>query len=388
MIYRTKRSLIDLYFENEAISQSELKLFEKGIDYYLKNEIEVKKKEKYFEESEDHFKIGSAVDCLLTEGQEVFNQLYYVSTLEKMPSDTMVSIVQMVYDTVRPNEDFVPVLDAYAQQIADACEFHAYQSRWGVEAKFNAVIREGNAYWIVLTESEGKTILTVDEMATIRYVNDTILQHPYLSILLRDAATSETMDVFFQLPVYFKSRIGDIDCKALLDMVIVNHETELITLYDFKTMWDSVVNFPYVVRKRRYDIQAAFYTDAIKKIMANGTIADVISQAYEMEEYNYSVYNYNIEGFHFIVQSTTHRNNAVIFDADSTLIDMGRNGRGELITPAIKVGDESNSFESNKIHAIKGYVDILPRLARFRQNASLQQHPNRISFDWFGEITN
>ena len=91
---------IDKYFESEALSQSVLKTLLGGLDTFLSNQEE--EQELYYKEK-GHFVIGSAVDCILTGQEGEFDKQYYVSQIEKKPSETEMSIIKMTFDDVVDN---------------------------------------------------------------------------------------------------------------------------------------------------------------------------------------------------------------------------------------------------------------------------------------------
>ena len=380
MIYRTSREKIDAYFESTAVSQSELKLLGKGIDYYLNNEVKIKE-EKYFDEPAEHFKIGSAVDCKITEGDDVFNKLYYISTLEKMPSDAMVSIVRQVYDAAhRLETPFEPIIDLYRELIIAACVAENYQPRWGEDAKVNAVKREGEAYWLEIANAGDRTILTIEEKVLIDRVVDSIKLHPEFANYYKRAEEGDGIDILFQFPLYFGFQ--EMNCKALLDIVIIDHPHRLIIPWDIKTLWDTVANFPSQSNKRRYDIQGSFYHNALVRL--KNRLTNSIVNNYDIEDYP-SVRDYQVDGFSFLVQSTTFNNNAVLFKMESSLLEMGKNGRSEMMMMAVEADTDEADVSYIKTKEVKGYTNLISEIRQFKQAPETKsKHPDIMSFDWYG----
>ena len=72
-------------------------------------------------------------------------------------------------------------------------------------------------------------------------------------------------------------------------------------------MGDQTIYFPKSLRQRRYDIQAAFYTEALKS----------------KKEYE----TYKILPFKFIVESTTNPGNPLVFTCNQELLEIGKSGR-------------------------------------------------------------
>lgn len=321
MIYRTSEEEINFYREAEGMNQSLLKLLTKGVSYFNENLTE-EQSELYFEEKE-HFLIGSAVDCKLTEGDEVFNARYYSTDDSKKPSDTIMSIIRMVFDDYKANysngDFFCTDLahDELYEAIISSIEFHQYQPKWGIPAKYKKVITDGSAYWNELVLSQGKTILSSDQYNLVNNIVDNLLHHPHTARIFSLAVDSYDYDIVYQFPIFFE--YNGVLCKGLLDMVFIDHINKTIAPVDLKTLFDYTVNFPATVRKRRYDFQASFYTEGIK---LNKPQLEVII--------NRPIGDYTFKPFTFIIESTKKPGNPLVFVCDDELIDIGKYGFNEL----------------------------------------------------------
>lgn len=374
MIYRTQREKINAYFDNvDAISQSQLKLFLGGIDKYLA-EQEAARKNEYYDEPADHFIIGSAVDCKLTEGEDAFKEQYHISTLDKKPSDKVISILRNAFDTVTQGlEEVTPVtvnnVTMYTDQVIAACEYENYQPRYGVDAKLNALAREGAAeYWNELIASANKQILTLENMALINRVVDSIKFAPEFAFLFNEALhvadDAPNIDIFFQVPIY--TQLNGIQVKALLDIVIVDHDRETIKVVDLKTMGDTVINFARQTRKRRYDIQIAFYNDLVEALRARGDLAVFLMNLYGVDGDRIGrVDSYHLDYPEFIVQSTKYANIPVTFQAHSSLLTMGRDGRTNIKMAYVNK-EESSKFYSMDMEDIYGYRYLLNEYSKYK----------------------
>lgn len=309
MIYRTTRKEEQEYRANEAISQSQLKLLLKGV--HLFNNVEDPSEDYYKEKS--HFIIGSAVDTMLTMGKEVCQEEYYISQCEKKPGDSIMSVIKEVYDTQYPLindlscEHFSsPWLKDYIIAIA---ENQGYQGNWKAETKYNKIISKGQDYWNDLVQSHGKQVLSMDQFLLIKSIYTSLLEHSHTAKYF-ELGNSNRYEIFYQLPLYF-NYLG-IDCKGLLDFCIVDHNLKDITPVDIKTMGDYVMNFPVSMFKRRYDIQAAFYTEALQRDHA-------FIEAYNLE-------GYTVQPFKFMVESTIAPGNPLVFTCTDEILRRGKTG--------------------------------------------------------------
>ena len=131
--------MVEDYYTNPAISQSQLKLL-LGPDPSIFNTIQ--EPDLYFEEKK-HFIIGDGVDIQLTRPIEEFNQKFHISNLQNKPSDTIKSIVNQVYDLVKEEVGSLAdkgLLRDHTFEIIDSCNDHNYQPNWKIETRIAKVV--------------------------------------------------------------------------------------------------------------------------------------------------------------------------------------------------------------------------------------------------------
>ena len=259
MLQITPQIQVDQYYESDALSQSTLKNLIKGLDYFLDQQ------EKEEDEKNDSFVIGSAVDCILTGNDEDFGNKFHISNMENSPSDAEMEIVNLVFQV---SEESRPTLEEYPEEILQACLQTGWQKNYKDQTKIDKIIEKGSLYFEELRRSYGKTIITAEQNRLI----DTIVKSLRESNNTKNFfdrelySNLENYTMFLQYPIYFK--IDSTDCKALLDMLICEVEDEILVLYpiDIKTTRFFTIDFPNAVRTYRYDLQAAWYTEALWSI--------------------------------------------------------------------------------------------------------------------------
>ena len=293
--------MVEDYYTNPAISQSQLKLL-LGPDPSIFNTIQ--EPDLYFEEKK-HFIIGNGVDIQLTQSLEAFNEKFHVSNIQNKPSDTIKSIINQVYDHVKEVYPNIETIQNYNNAILDSCNDHNYQPNWKDSTRVAKVV-EAWEYWEDLKAAEGKQILSQEENDLISQIVMSIRSNsvtgPYF-------IPQPNQEILYQYPIYFS--YNNVDCKALLDMVIIDHDKKTIQPIDIKTMGDQTLYFPKSLRQRRYDIQAAFYTQALFQ--------------WWIDNDRYT--DYRILNFKFIVESTTNPGNPLVFTCDEELLKIGNFGR-------------------------------------------------------------
>lgn len=322
VIIATKEEVQE-YYQSSALGQSKLKKLLGDLNSFNKEE----------DSSAEHFVIGSAVDCILTNSREAFEAEYYISEVEKLPSEAVIGILQSVHEDllqdyaehleviqgqdeplpVTPFIEFVGDLRNHSSYILDACERAEWQPRWGTEAKLKNIIEPGTEYFMDLCKAFGKRVISKSQANTINAIVASLENSPrtsgFFNRVFFEALPNIT--IYYQFPIYFEYR--GVQCKALLDIVIVERDAEgkilSISGVDLKTMNGNTYYFPSSIKARRYDIQAAWYTLALQHHFAVPEGSTVIRP------------------FQFVVESTTYQGKPLNYVVAESLLALGRYGR-------------------------------------------------------------
>jgi len=349
------------YYDNPAISQSRLKILLGEPSYFNVPEEQTL----YFQEKE-HFTIGSAVDCILTQGEKVFEDFYHVSSVENKPSDTIKSILHQVFDSVKTLfGENVGNITNYADIVLRCCNEHKYQSNWGDSTRINKIC-ESWEYWEDLKKSQNKTVLSLEEYAIVTKVVQSLQENIHTSKYFSEEGNVEILN---QLPIYFKYE--DIDCKALLDRVIINHDNKTIQPIDIKTTGESTFYFHKKIKKFGYYIQASWYTEALKHWVSDKKFS-----------------GYRILPFKFIVESTSNVGTPLIYTCSENLLKIGKEGRS-----AINLIGVTEEYEVSNItyEAIKGFDELIALYKYYLENGfevhkKIKENNSELIVDWEGII--
>lgn len=377
----TSNEEIEAYYASSDLSQSELKKLLKGISNFKESSENI--------DDKPNIIIGKAVDMILTGNKDEFENTFYVSNIEKMPSEAIVGIIRRVYGMleedydqyvakqltvndpvvvteennlvvdndsifetpVTPAEAIMP-FSMFAKQLLNnedyiiaACEEVNYQARWGREAKLKAIIEPGAEYFADLCKAYGKKVIDSTTNNTIQSIVMSLRTNSrtakYFDRKLFEA--HENVTFIYQLPIHFEYRC--INCKALLDLVVVVRDEEgriiLVEGIDLKTMHGNTYDFLNNIKSFRYDIQGAWYSLALT--------------------HEYALHNTpeKLAPFKFIVESTTFQGKPLVYTLDKTLLKIGKEGR-----PAFSYIDMAFVGEENKdvivvSKAILGYDNLI-----------------------------
>lgn len=321
MIYRHSPEQVQEYYERIGINQSALKLIlDEGIEMFLSQYPNVIKQNDLYYEEKKHFVIGSAVDTHMTHGEDIFKAKYHLSELTKKPGDKAMSVIKLAFD--KANQNFPAGVDAdmklYRSEVYEACNDQTfYMNRVNKEGNANLDTRidtllkdNGNAYWYDLIRAGDKQILSDSERTLIDSIIMSLTTHSHTAHLFKD---SDDVDIVYQFPLYWV--YDDVDCKGLIDIIIINHTQKRILPIDLKTIGDFVTKFNRAIKKRRYDIQASFYSYGLTQ--CTNELSTLIGK---------SLTGYTMANFAFIVESTIKPGCPLIFPLTTELLEVGSKG--------------------------------------------------------------
>jgi hypothetical protein len=355
-----KTEEIKEYYQSEALGQSKLKRLLGDLSNFNKEEDSTK----------EHFVIGSAVDCILTGEEGEFNAQYYVSDIEKKPSDSIIEILDKVYNylqadyqeyievtsgvvetedgelhTISSFDEFAGDLETWEHYILEATEITGWQPKWGNEAKLKNILGPGSEYFKDLCKAYGKQVLDKARKQTIDSIVHSLRTNQRTERFFDRTSweLNPLVTVHYQFPIYFEHK--GVDCKALLDMVFVERTSEgritAITGIDLKTMNGNTLNFHYSLKQRRYDIQAAWYTLALSKYFALDLDSDILKP------------------FMFVVESTTSIGKPLVFELAKEVMELGRIGRKAVKLVDTNLFNQDAFPQATLMESMMGYEDLL-----------------------------
>ena len=359
-----KREEVVEYFETNAASKSFITQLLKGP---AKQDLSKNKA----------VKMGSAVDSMLTQGKKAFDEEYYVTKV--VVRDNVREIIDHIFanqdnlfasqrlkegtTTLLENEDLV----------LDAADMYEYQPTYRAVTRVKNIIGkqgEGEVYFRELKESQGKTIISEDFMATVDAVCGSLKTSEVTRELFTAPERGSKIQIIYQVPIYWETTIKGsvVDCKSLLDIVVIDHDKKTVTPVDLKTTGDSLNSFDYVCSKYRYDIQAAFYTDALYKLVVGEYNARTTDRLQELFS---GIDDYQVVGFKFVVESTQYPGSPRIYHASHSTYKRGKYGQSRLTS----LVDKSLPFQDIAANTprivgkdIPGYIDALENYLWYLEN--------------------
>lgn len=261
------------YFESKRVSNSLLGALNNPRYIWLRQQGLIEDSDKPF------FRIGSGIDCLLTD-PERWNEEFVVSEGNR-PGGLM--------------GKFVDTLPRYITKNSDEEDYRVAYNAAGYKASITNIIK-----WFWENESttqyykdrwlvEGdKTLLSKTEYESIEYAVNVIKENEYTRRFFLPEESESNIERILQLPIYFN--IYEVECKSLLDGVIIDHTNKTIQLFDLKSTGKSVLDFPQSFVQFSYQRQAAFYDLAFNQYLQDRATWDTKD-----------IHTYQILPFKFIV---------------------------------------------------------------------------------------
>ena len=312
MIYRSKKEYIDQYFKSKRFSNSFLRGIIKPHIFYQKMNQEDRD-----DGEKRHFRIGSALDTLLTRDITEFDKEYYIATVTK-PRGKMgefLDALPMGLHKDSPKELFQ---DAY-----NKANYH-----WGLDNVLGCMFdpskksykADNYDYYRAREMANEKTVLSKDEYEEIMYASKALASHPFIKEIIFNIKRDE--DIFTQVPILYE--VNGVKCKCMLDFVIVNKTKKTFWPIDLKSTGRSLKGFKSSFLSNGYLTQAGSYYYAIGEFLqGRATILDP-----ELHDKLSSYEGYTLETFSFIVAETNPRyqNKPRIFDCTEADLEAGLYG--------------------------------------------------------------
>ena len=225
---------------------------------------------------------GSAVDSIITGGEEEFNSRFMVAEFPSVP-DSIVTIVKCLFDTYNHNHrtlDSIPDKEV----IEVAAQFN-YQNNWKPETRAKVIKEKGSVYYKLLYLSKDKTILDTATYADVTNTVNALRTSPTTKWYFDGGNPFENMERLYQLK--FKATLNGIEYRCMADLLIVDYDRKVIIPVDLKTSgkpeWDFYKSFV----DWRYDIQARLYW----RIIRDNLDRDPYFKDFKLLDYRFIVVN-------------------------------------------------------------------------------------------------
>lgn len=226
---------------------------------------------------------GSAVDSIITGGQEEFDERFMVAEFPSMP-DSIVKIIKSLYKQYAGT--YRSLLNIPDNSIIRETEDQNYQMNWKPETRAKVIREKGTDYYNLLFVAGDRCIIDTqtyqDVVNAVRVLKESSSTKLYFA---DDNPFEPDIERLYQLK--FKGEFDGITYRNMADLIIVNHKEKWVKPVDLKTSSHTEWDFYKSFVDWRYDIQARLYWAIIRQNMDK----DEYFSSFKLLDYDFIVVN-------------------------------------------------------------------------------------------------
>lgn len=210
---------------------------------------------------------GSAVDSIITGGQEEFDERFMVAEFPPTP-DSITKIVKSLFSQY--GDSYRSLITIPDDAIIKETEYQSYQMNWKPETRAKVIKEKGADYYNLLFIAGSKTILDTqtyqDVCNAVRALKESKSTQFYFA---ENNPFEPDIERFYQLK--FKACLGGIEYRCMFDELIIFHDTKEIQPLDLKTSCkrlDREWDFPSHYIEWSYEIQNRLYVRILQDVIS------------------------------------------------------------------------------------------------------------------------
>ena len=226
---------------------------------------------------------GSAVDSIITGGQEEFDERFMVADFPNI-TDSIIKIVKALFQSFNSSNRNLNSIDD--NDIIKYTELYSYQLNWKPETRAKVIKEKGEDYYNLLFIAGNRTVLDTqtyqDVCNAVRALKDSVATKFYFA---ENNPFEPEIERFYQLK--FKGTFNGITYRNMADLIVVNHKEKWVLPVDLKTSSHTEWDFYKSFVDWRYDIQARLYWAIIRQNMDK----DEYFKDFKLLDYRFIVVN-------------------------------------------------------------------------------------------------
>ena len=225
---------------------------------------------------------GSAVDAILTGGEEEFNNQFFVADFSSLGEKELLIVNYLFQNYAQTYESLSNIPATY---ILDAVNTFEFQKNWKEDTRVRVITERCGQYYDLKQSAGTKTLLDLstfnDVKACVRALRESPATGGYF------AADDELTPIrrYFQLK--FKAVLKNVGYRCMADLIVVDYENKKIYPIDLKTSSTPEWDFEKSFCKWHYYIQARLYW----RIIRNNLDRDAYFKDFSLEDYRFVVIN-------------------------------------------------------------------------------------------------
>ena len=227
---------------------------------------------------------GSAVDSIITGGEEEFNERFFVADFPEI-QDSQRKIVDTLYKDF--GNTYQSLLEIPDSTIINYTEQLKFQLNWKPETRVKVLRNDCSYYYNLLLVSEGKTILDNNTYTDVLDCVDALKGSDATKWYFAKDNPFDGINRYYQLK--FKGEWEGIPLRCMADLIIVDHKNKVIIPCDLKTSSKKEWKFYKSFIEWNYWIQAQLYWYIIRQNLDK----DEVYKDYKLLDYRFIVISRN-----------------------------------------------------------------------------------------------
>lgn len=285
---------------------------------------------------------GSAVDSIITGGQEEFDERFMVAEFPST-ADSIVKIVKSLFNQYHENYNSLESIPN--SDIIRETELQSYQMNWKPETRAKVIKEKGTEYYNLLFISGNRTILNSETYQDVCNAVNALRNSEATSYYFAPNNPFEPeIERLYQLK--FKGEFNRVSYRNMADLIIVDHEKKIVTPIDLKTSSKTEWDFYKSFIEWKYDIQARLYWAIIRQNMDK----DEYFKDFKLLDYIFIVVNR---------KTLTPLTWICPFTQTQGTLKFGKNGQIEMRSP-FEIGEELSSYLTSRPRVPMGINETGP----------------------------
>lgn len=227
---------------------------------------------------------GSVVDCLITGTDEDFNNQFMVAQLDNPPSDNLIGITKLLFNTWKNTYDNIK--DIPDDKLLETIQDIQWNNHWLPKTRSKKIKEDCAAYYKLLYVAEDKAIISSVTYQDALNCVDKLKSAPSTRFYFeQDNPFDNNIERLYQLK--FKASFDEVDYRCMADLLICFHDKKIVVPVDLKTSSKPEYDFAKSFIQWLYPIQARLYWRIIRYNMDK----DDYFRDFKLADYKFTVIN-------------------------------------------------------------------------------------------------
>lgn len=260
------------YYDEYKISNSFISWFDESPAYAKKKlDNEIKEKEKVYQ------RLGKKLHNYILE-EDDFNKNYIYLEFDTPKTEQQKKFCEDIVSSKKKKDE--KIMEAYKNNysVTSKSDVKILEESLALASKLDSYLK------YLKKVGKYKDILNKTDWELIQNSKKSILEHELASSLLfhNEPILTNNLEIYNEFPIFWEIKSLNLECKSLLDRLIIDHENKVIKIIDLKTT-NTFKDFKDKIIEFNYLRQLAFYTLAVYWYFVNKT-------EYNIEEYRIENY--------------------------------------------------------------------------------------------------